>query len=238
MDTTQLDEYHTFFINKEQPNEQHRRLSYLVEEAGCRSFLESYMASCGALDLKIAASLFLKHYARIVAASTLYHLASADAVLRLPPDQMYISENGRQLSIPHADELWLAIPNDNRTTMRQTLLSELFADHLTPLLMTIKQVSSAPYNILWENVAVRINSIYRKMLSKDISPIVRQRIIDDFTFLQQADGALFACKKNPIHSFLYLHNPDVEAPKRRTCCFNYKVGKMEYCEACPHLKLV
>ncbi|WP_054705875.1 IucA/IucC family C-terminal-domain containing protein [Bacillus sp. JCM 19041] len=194
------------------------------------------MYAIDAPNLKVAASLFIKHYARVTVASTLHHLALHNGALRFPPMQIGLSEDNKTLYVNKQVDHWIDWSKEERECWRTHILHELFCLHITPLLMAIKKTTSIPYNILWENVSVRINSIYRKMLAQQVTEEIEQQLTNDFCFLQQADGQLFGCNKNPISHYLNLEYPEDSKHPRRTCCFYYQVGNQEHCNVCPLAK--
>ncbi|MCQ6277456.1 (2Fe-2S)-binding protein [Bacillus sp. V3B] len=90
---------------------------------------------------------------------------------------------------------------------------------------------------MWENVAIRINSIYRKILAEESDPIKIERVNSDFNFLKNASGDLFNLKENPIKDYLKIGEELKLNPFRKTCCMYYKleedVEKIGYCGNCP-----
>lgn len=235
MNDKRLGELKAYRIEPWTAGQQGTYMEDLLDVDHCRSFLMNYMDATSAPNLKTAASLFIKHYARVTVASTLHHLAQYNGALRMPPAKLSLGADNKTLYVKNQAELWVYLSKDEREVGRQQLLHELFSLHITPLFNAMKEATSVPYNILWENVAVRINSIYRKMLAQQVSEEIHQQVKSDFQFLQQAEGTLFDCNKNPISTYLNLEYPRNSSKTRRTCCFNYQVGKQEYCGICPLL---
>ncbi|MCG6572862.1 Fe-S oxidoreductase, partial [Acinetobacter baumannii] len=113
----------------------------------------------------------------------------------------------------------------------------LFTECVTPLLDVLKRTSRLPYTILWENVAVRINSLYRSMMREAEDLAVKQRVREDYLYLKQAAGDVFGAKQNPFHHSLNLDDSLLETSNRKTCCMYYKLEKksesLDYCLVCP-----
>ncbi|TSB47371.1 IucA/IucC family C-terminal-domain containing protein [Alkalicoccobacillus porphyridii] len=203
--------------------------SHLLDEELCRSFLSQYMLDIKAPNQRVAASLFMKQYARITVAAALYHISLYNGFVSLPIERCLFSKD-RTLHIQQDECEWIEWDCGDRETWLTEMLHPLFAEHLTPMILVLQRESKLPSKILWENVAVRINSFYRKMLTQELTPVESTQIKDDFHFLKEASGDLFQLKKNPLATFLHL---ETEACTRRTCCMYYLMGKNEYCGVCP-----
>ncbi|MBM7839868.1 siderophore-iron reductase FhuF [Alkalihalobacillus xiaoxiensis] len=233
MKNRRLEELSQFNVQSRPSGQEAVTVENLSINENSRAFFTAYMNKIQAPNLKIAASLFIKHYARVTIVPTLAHLAKENGAFRLPPAQISLAENYKTLYVRDLDSLWVDCSSE---ASREQLLSELFAQHITPFLKAIKETTAVSHRILWENVAVRINSHYRKMLKADPDKEVEKQLIADFNFLKQADGRLFHCNDNPLSSFLQLEHDGTPLKQRRTCCFNYLVGKQEYCTICPLTK--
>jgi ferric iron reductase protein FhuF len=46
-----------------------------------------------------------------------------------------------------------------REQWRENVLHDLFSSHIMPVLEILKKTTRIPSSILWENIAIRINSI-------------------------------------------------------------------------------
>lgn len=99
------------------------------------------------------------------------------------------------------------------------------------------KVKIADLPILWENIAIRINSIYRKILAKELDPVKIERLNSDFIFLKTARGDLFNLEENPIKHYLKIGEELKLNPFRKTCCMYYKLEEdvegIGYCGNCP-----
>jgi ferric iron reductase protein FhuF len=133
---------------------------------------------------------------------------------------------------------WQEITSIEREQWREKILYDLFAAHITPVLEMLKKVSRVSSSILWENVAVRINPIYKELLEENSSDKVkRERLINDFNFLKNANGDLFHLKENPLKPYLKIGEELTLNPCRKTFCMYYKLGEdaegIGYCRVCP-----
>lgn len=217
--------------------------SDLRDAQACRAFLERVMPLTGAPDLAIAASLFAKRVAFLASGSVLYAMSVFDKGLPL-------SLNTTRLEYAHDNGLWTSsLPVDvaltnylpgTRDAWRESVVSALFSEFFAPLWQSLSQVSGLPAQILWENTAVRVYSLYRgRMEGLNAEQEMRQQA--DFNWLlEKADPVLFGLPWNPLKRF---HRPLQKDAKgkmvrfRRTCCFYYKaVQPVEYCHNCPLCK--
>lgn len=205
---------------------------YLVNEELCYAFLQSYMKKIQAQNIRITASLFMKQYARITIAAVLYQMGSKNRHVTLPLASCYVGED-RKLFVDQEQMVWNEWSAGSREEWLGRSLRPFFTYHLTPVISMLQQTAKVSSSILWENVAVRINSFYRGLLQKDLSYEQQDLFKRDFSFLKQATGDLFGLEVNPLSSYLHL---DTSFNKRRTCCMYYLVGKKEYCGVCPLIK--
>ncbi|UOQ50408.1 (2Fe-2S)-binding protein [Gracilibacillus caseinilyticus] len=208
----------------------------LFDDAKCKHMLEEQSNIWGAPNLVIAASMFIKRYAMITVSSTMYSMIVHQTVLSLHPATLTWSKNG-SLGLKHEEVVYITLNKTNRNTIRESYLQQLFAQHLTPLVLTLSRMTGVKEEMLWENIAVRINSVYRKLLEKNPSEQVITNIYEDFHFLIQADAELFGIGSNPLACYLKIGEELKENPQRKTCCLYYLLdknrGKGNYCVNCP-----
>jgi|GEM_PF-6397327 len=206
-----------------------------LNEEKCLSFLQMQMTEVKAPNLSIAASMFSKRYAYLVVSSTLYSMVEFNGILQLPVTACALTKE-RKLFI-QADMCNWQEASMGREQWRENVLQNLFSFHMTPVLNILTKTSGVPVSILWENVAVRINSIYRKILAKNSDPVKVERINSDFHLLKNASGKLFHLKENPMKHYLKIGEELRSNPCRKTCCMYYKLEKdvegIGYCGNCP-----
>ncbi|GAE28747.1 IucA/IucC family C-terminal-domain containing protein [Alkalihalobacillus hemicellulosilyticus] len=208
----------------------------LLQEEKALAYLQEQQEKLNAPNMAVAASMLSKRYAYLVVGSTLYSMIELNGAPCFPLKACGLTEE-RGLCINEGDCPWQEA-QANREKWRTTVLQELFANHLTPVIVALQRVSRIPQTILWENVAVRINSIFRDALDDCVeNEIKQQSIYDDFLFLKGAGGALFQLKENPIKSYLKIGEELYSNPTRQTCCMYYRLkkeeGKISYCRVCP-----
>ncbi|MEY8752780.1 IucA/IucC family C-terminal-domain containing protein [Alkalicoccobacillus gibsonii] len=205
---------------------------HLVNEELCYAFLQSYMKKIQAPNIRITASLFMKQYARITIAAMLYQIGSKNRHVTLPLASCYFGED-RKLMVDVEQVSWNEWTSGTREEWLARSLQSFFTYHLTPVISMLQKTAKVSSPILWENVAVRINSYYRGLLKEGLSNEQLNLVKGDFSFLKQASGELFGLELNPLSSYLHL---DTSFLTRRTCCMYYLVGKREYCGVCPLTK--
>lgn len=229
----ELKEFDIHFANKK-PKE--ITITDLLNEDKCLSFLQKYMVQIKAPNVSVAASMFSKRYAYLVVSSTLYSMVEFNCALNLPVTACALSKE-RKLCIQANMCKWQEAESMEREQWRENVLRNLFSSHITPVLNVLKKTSRVPSSILWENVAIRINSVYRKTLAKELDAIKKERLNSDFQCLKNASGNLFNLRENPIKHYLKIGEELTLNPWRKTCCMYYKLEEdvegIGYCSNCP-----
>lgn len=117
---------------------------------------------------------------------------------------------------------------ESRDEWRDSVLYDVFARCLSPLIHLLKEQTRLNEKVMWENIAIYIHWIYGKLM-KDKEIEVRAAADYHYIF-HEADGTLFGDdSKNPLSSFA-----DSEGD-RQTCCLSYMLRKQEKrtCKTCP-----
>ncbi|RSK55996.1 Fe-S oxidoreductase [Bacillus canaveralius] len=236
MNSMMMNKLKTFNIHLEHEKPKDIEMSDLLNEEKCRVFLQKLMLQIKAPNLSVAASMFSKRYAYLIVASTLYSMVQYNCTLKLPVKACALSKE-RELCIQLECCPWEETTNLEREQWRVNVLRSLFSEHITPVLNTLQKTSRLSPSILWENVAIRINSIYRKILSRDVELVKIERLNSDFQFLKNAEGDLFNLKENPIKEYLKIGEELEQNPFRKTCCMYYLLEEdlegIGYCRICP-----
>ncbi|OAH58434.1 hypothetical protein AWH48_17775 [Domibacillus aminovorans] len=236
MSSIVMNELKTFDIHMEHERLTEIEITDLLNEEKCLSFLRKQMIEIKAPSLSVTASMLSKRYAYLVVSSTLYSMVEFNCALHLPVKACALSKE-RTLCIQAGMCKWQEVKSMEREKWRENVLRTLFSSHITPVLNILKKTSRVPSSILWENVAIRINSIYRKTLAKEMDPVKIERLNSDFHFLKNASGDLFNLKENPIKQYLKIGEELIVNPCRKTCCMYYKLEKdvegIGYCSNCP-----
>ncbi|KKI91027.1 hypothetical protein WQ54_17145 [Bacillus sp. SA1-12] len=231
-----INELRRFNIHLEQEKPKEITISDLLNEEKCLMFLQKQMIEIKAPNLSVAASMLSKRYAYLVVSSTLYSMVEFNCALHLPVKACALSKE-RNLCIQVGMFNWQEVKSMEREEWRENVLRNLFSEHITPVLTILKKTSRISSAILWENVAIRINSIYRKTLSKERDRIKIERLYSDFYFLKNAKGDLFNLEENPIREYLKIGEELTLNPSRKTCCMYYKLEEdfegIGYCGNCP-----
>lgn len=208
----------------------------LLNEEKCLLFLQRKMLEIKAPNIIVAASMLSKRYAYLVVSSTLYSMVEFNCALNLSVKACSLGKD-RKLCIQEGMCKWQEVEGMKREHWRERVLRNLFSSHITPVLEVLKKTSRINSSILWENVAIRINSTYRKLLAKELDSVTVYRLYDDFNFLRSASGDLFNLEKNPIKHYLKIGEELKVNPSRKTCCMYYKLDEdvegIGYCSNCP-----
>jgi ferric iron reductase protein FhuF len=243
MDRIIINELKAFdiYLNDIVPNE--IAIEDLLNENKCLGYLTKQMNEIKAPNLAVTASMIAKRYAYLVVSSSLYCMIYFNGIPNLPVHACTLSHD-RKLYIQPKMFTFQDIRGKDREQWRELVLRSLFSNHITPFINVLHSTARIPTSILWDNVAVRINSIYRKMIAKGMDDVKLERLYSDFHFLKNASGDLFNLDENPIKEFLKIGEDLKLNPIRKTCCMYYKLEKdvegIGFCANCPirHKKLV
>lgn len=237
MNSMVMKELKTFDILLEHDGPREISITDLLNEEKCLSYLQKQMIEIKSPNLSVAASMLSKRYAYLVVSPTLYSMVEFDGVLQLPIKACALTKD-RKLCIQSDMCKWQAVKEMEREQWRENVLRDLFSLHITPVFNILKRTSRVPSSILWENAAVRINSIYRKILAKGLDPVKGERLYNDFHFLKNASGSLFNLIENPIKPYLKMGEELRINPYRKTCCMYYQLKEdvegIGYCSNCPN----
>ncbi|MEI4791335.1 IucA/IucC family C-terminal-domain containing protein [Bacillus sp. FJAT-53060] len=212
-----------------------RTLAALFSEESAMRLLEAEQAVMHAPNLAVAASMFSKRYAYLAVSSSLYLMTLYDDIYQFSPEACAFREDWKI----ELDEMRCSFAQleGDRHEWREQVVHTLFTQCVTPLLDVLNRTSRLPYSILWENVAVRINSLYHSMMRESDEPEVKKRVQKDYLFLKQATGEIFGAKQNPFRHSLNLDESLLETSNRKTCCMYYQLEKksesLDYCLVCP-----
>lgn len=216
----------------------------LLDREKCLAILEHIMPSLGAPDLKVTASLVIKRIAFLALAPTLYAMSIYNKGLNLAINNSVFEH---QLD----NRLWkngtpikntgVSLVLDNRTMWRDDVLRQVFTGHLTQLVQMFHQTTGVAERILWENIAVRVFSIYERRILNHATGKVKTRAETDFSYLLDAKThKIYGLDENPLIRFyrktMMFGDPPKPVRMRRTCCFYYQATEPEvYCSNCPLL---
>ncbi|OLO05429.1 MULTISPECIES: IucA/IucC family C-terminal-domain containing protein [Salinicola] len=210
----------------------------------CRELLDHLGPVIGSPERRTTASLLSKRLGFLLTGAPLYALSICDRRLDLSASNCvieYAYDDGVWTSsLP----LWTleseALAASRRHSARRETLHVLFAQTIVPLWQRLREVGGVPERILWENLAVRVYSLYERRLTGLACTHAIQRRDEDYRFLLAADPSLFGLDFNPLARFFHARTrpEDNDSVRfRRTCCLYFKATcPREYCQACPLIK--
>ncbi len=215
----------------------------VLDAQRCRALLHRVMPLTGAPDLAIAASLLAKRVAFLATGNVLYTMSVFDKglPLSLPVSRLdYAHDDGKWTSSLPVNFLATGYLPGERDAWREKVVGALFNGFLSPIWQSLAQVSGLPVQILWENTAVRVFSLYQGRM-EGLSERQGLRQQADFNWLVEwADPSLFGLSWNPLKRFrrpLQQNAAGKAVRFRRTCCFYYKATQpADYCLNCPLCK--
>lgn len=220
--------------------------SKLLDDDLCLDTLRKIMPELGAPNLKITASLVIKRVAFLTLAPVLYAMSGFDkgldgsienSVFEYPLDnriwqsKMPLKETSVSV-LENSD-------NEARDAWRDEILSKVFSGHLTLLVEQFYRLTKVSRRVLWENIAVRVFSIYEQRILASVTEEKRATAEADYAYLlDKTTTQLFGLAENPLTVFYrdkqltaLSENP---VRVRRTCCFYYQATEPPvYCGSCP-----
>lgn len=213
----------------------------LQDTERCAEYLDRLGAHIGSPNRRVSASMLAKRYAHLAITPVLHGITWYQKGIRLSPDDCVLvcrdySSFSREMSkFPElmVRDLSIAVPEKGaRTLWRETMLTELFAGHVTPLFRVLSEAGGVPMAILWENAAVRIAPLYEDELDAE-------QARDDYGYIaRHAPADVFGQRKHPLLPYLEAETATAEAfaaRGRKTCCLYYEMAP-EYCRKCPKVK--
>ncbi|GAK14085.1 IucA/IucC family C-terminal-domain containing protein [Geomicrobium sp. JCM 19039] len=234
--TVTIDNLSSFGIERSTQSTVGFRMDEMLDPQRCRDFLTEYMERIEAPNIKVAASLFIKYYARVSVGSLLYSLGNYHCALAMPLKGCVFNGDRKKLCVHENECVWRMCHSENREAWRQTVLQQFFTEHFTPLIQALTKVRISS-RILWENTAIRIHSVYRKLLQLPLTVEEKILIQSDFTFLKEADGSLFGLAHNPMSPYLREEAIYGTSCMRKTCCLFHRIENkkedLERCVICP-----
>lgn len=197
----------------------------LLEPETCAAFLDHQQQRIKAPNRKVAASMVIKRYAKESCDHILPSMLWENKVKVVPLDAVSIS---RELTVNIDDSKVFYVDTHEEGW------KHLFANHLTRVLMAMHVTTNLPMIILWENVAVRINSYFKKAVQNH--PEYETEIRTLFAELHELEGRLFNQDAHPMKSYLSPVIAITEQHTRKTCCYYHKLDKekeLSHCLVCP-----
>ncbi|GAB2549073.1 IucA/IucC family C-terminal-domain containing protein [Gracilibacillus alcaliphilus] len=217
-----------FFIQQKQEIENGVELIDIWQESSCQTFLEELKVKWGASHQSIVASMLVKRLAVMMVSSTLYCMTVYQKAPLFALNSLQWTDNNCLVSTGE-----LSYVSVHHACERQARLRKLLHDIIFPLIELLHQITRLKKTILWENVAVRIASIDRKMKQEKLPTHSMSRFREDLTFLC-SNHTLIIGGENPLAAYLSLENNE---SRRKTCCLYHQLDKNKgndvYCALCP-----
>lgn len=214
----------------------------LLEAEACLGVLARIEPALGAPNVKVTASLTLKRWAFLVLAPSLSALSCFNKGLDVSLPQCifdYRLQNRIwQSTLPLK---WIRTTEliGDRAEWRQQALQWALAQHLTPVVESLHRLTRTPMRILWENVAVRVFSIYERRILPSLEGEQKALAQADYQWLLSEEAsAAFGLSRNPIAefdaAFTELEAGAAPVRVRRTCCYYYRAtDPAQFCSNCP-----
>ncbi|MZQ80861.1 hypothetical protein GQF01_01740 [Paenibacillus sp. 5J-6] len=213
----------------------------LLNEEMCSDYLDQLSVLLQSPSRMITASQFFKRYAALSAVPQLYAMTVYNKGLNLAAENCFLEPGRSWLEHVGLADMDVVVPEaGERHVWRNRVISAIFAENIGKLIAVMSKVANVPKSILWENVAVRIFSLYEKRIG--ITGEQQEQSRADFQYVvHQAPGALFGEKQNPLSRFYRKSTltslSTTPLRVRKTCCFYYEVSSVkEYCTGCPKVK--
>lgn len=218
--------------------------STLLNDKACLNILNQIMVEIGAPNLKVTASLVIKRMAFLVLAPMLYSMSKynkgLDVSIKNCIFEFDLEKRIWKSGLPLKSIKVTLAPN-NRDIWREQVSTQAFKGHLSLLIEQFYRLTRTSKRILWENVAVRVFSIYENRILRDLCGRSDGIAKEDFLFLLNPDThKIFGLEANPLEPFFKQKkdflNTSTPIRFRKTCCFYYRAtDPVQYCSNCPLL---
>jgi ferric iron reductase protein FhuF len=221
------------------------KASDLLDVEMCSDYLDRLTVLLQSPSRMITASQFFKRYAFLTTVPLLYAMTVYNKGLDLSVENCFLESSPSQSWLEHVSlaDIDATMPEaSERHDWRNRVVLALFAGNVGKLIAVMSKVANVPKSILWENVAVRVFSLYEKRIGVTGEQQEQSFGEADFQYLiHQAPGALFGEKQNPLSRFYCKpacsSDSNTTMRVRKTCCFYYEVSSSEeYCSNCPKLR--
>lgn len=215
----------------------------VFDEGRLATLLDAYMTSLKTSDLRVAAVSFCRWYA-FLAVGVQYFMSvdnvDVDLSLANIGVEMYPTTYGYWFSFPVRK--WSTEPGPEnpveREAWKRQVISEFYGDTVKPMLEVLSEVTGAGIGQLWGQFPSRL-IWFAGTLSASWDVCVRQRIAQDYEYLQNCPADIFGRKRNPFSVNLRwiesMEDPNKQVYVFPACCLNYARQSGEHCYACPHL---
>ncbi|MEG0386274.1 MAG: (2Fe-2S)-binding protein [Solibacillus sp.] len=168
-------------------------------------------------SLAIAGSLFFKRYAVLTAAAALDYFGLQQKEV-----------DWFKYATFDSTQFLLFVSDSVKTEMTVCWEEQILSLHLFRLAEVISKECKINKNILWENVAVRLNAVLQRNQTK--YPFSHLEFVH--SQITQFPPQWIGNMDNPLQKYCHLN-----ATKRKTCCRYYQLDKkeegMDYCLVCP-----
>lgn len=229
------------FAAVEKESEFSIRLNELFNESSLITYLEKIGPSIGSPNIKVTASIFVKWYA-FLPVIVLYAMTVWNKKVNLSFHQISLQTEEVNNWLPtfyFHDKDAEAVCAD-REIWRETVLKDIFSNHVHRLILQIAQDTKQSKLILWENISIYLFWLYESVLLKSDDKEIQKRAKEDFYYLvQEAPGYLFGNEReNPVRKFFenkkIVDKNQEELRMRTTCCLFYMLkGSPKCCNTCP-----
>lgn len=196
-------------------------LDQLLDKERLTSIIRHYAQRIHTDDMTIAGSLFMKRYAVLTAAAAVYYYDLQEEKMDWWTSAQFDAEHFTLLIDESISEL-----------VDDSWRARIFREHLTPMLELIAKECKINERILWENIAVRINSVFREYEHTMPSELLDKT----YSVLTSKPCNWLGREQNPFAAIIHRTFNDKANPKRKTCCRYYQIStstETPYCYVCP-----
>ncbi|KIL37851.1 hypothetical protein SD70_30240 [Gordoniibacillus kamchatkensis] len=219
------------------PSDRAWQMDRLLAPLEMDELLRIWKRELGADRTSVAASLFVKTYARMLTAAwRLLSVGNSIVDMDLANVRLVKPENGPPaLLLRGAPAQPLPAGPDARADARDRWLADIANGHVRLLLESVSFRSGLPMPVAWENVFIYLHHGYTEWARQAETPEERARI--------EGDYARLTARGSPFHlasggSFDDPLHPGRELRIRRTCCLKYQLpGDGKPCYSCPMIGL-
>jgi ferric iron reductase protein FhuF len=205
----------------------------LLDRDRLRSLIDLSATYLQAKHPAVAASLFVKSYARTYAGAW-KTISMGHALPCVSLDQLMISLNEEKtVSLHYLGDEMSVIPTNGpeRAKLIARWKHELVHNNLLPLFDRLTELTGLPQAVAWENCLIYWHHFYKQWMKEAVLPEERTRLEQDYAILTAA-GTPLHIPANEIH---HPTDPNEQIRIRRTCCLKYLLPSGTHCYTCPSL---
>ncbi|QIC05543.1 hypothetical protein GOP56_08040 [Brevibacillus sp. 7WMA2] len=220
----------------------------LLNESTMRNFIDQYALVIKALD-DTATAAYIASWFLGMATGLQYMVSIQNKALDFSLENVIVhmspKSEGSYTRISFQLRSWAEtkapVSDEKRQEWRTDVLSRLYGETLRPLLECISAVTGFNVGQMWGQLPMKFHHFTTNLLEQTTSSEEKQRVIDDFHFLQhELNPSVFGRSKNPfdvkVRLIEHIEDPTKQMRMKNVCCRYFRTEGAQYCYTCPLMK--